>query len=363
MAVPNSEAVQWLPSGSTSAESRSGRIGPIILEAKQTGERSAGNPHAAFDEAGAGNVARPRSCDTSRRKSEPTGNTNFGLNRRASPLTTRLASKAASVMEMRTMILLKSVSMKSQQEIERHYFEQFRKASGLEAIPAYGDKPDVILHLDLKTGVEITNFYLRPGHDPASEQRQRKRRQDVVAEAQKRYRNTGGRWFELTIQFDNKRPIGSGRRAALIGELVGLARRIEDHPTGPVSPVLFEQSPELLTVWLNAQEYLDAVWSVSQVYTLDILSPQALSEIIREKEAKASGYQSCDAYIGFWSSSIGRIRPKIRRSLSALSLLCRTCSSGSFSTCPALTKSLRPSRKRPVKAEKLRLASLGDTGG
>ena len=41
MAVPNSEAVQWLPSGSTSAESRSGRIGPISLEAKQTGERSA----------------------------------------------------------------------------------------------------------------------------------------------------------------------------------------------------------------------------------------------------------------------------------------------------------------------------------
>ena len=57
MAVPNSEAVQWLPSGSTSAESRSSRIGPIILEVKQTGERSAGNPHAAFDEAGAGNVA------------------------------------------------------------------------------------------------------------------------------------------------------------------------------------------------------------------------------------------------------------------------------------------------------------------
>jgi hypothetical protein len=85
MAVSDSEAVRWLPSGSTSAESRSGRIGPIILEAKQTGERSAGNPHAAFDEAGAGNVARPRWCDTRRRKSEPTGNTNFGLNRRASP--------------------------------------------------------------------------------------------------------------------------------------------------------------------------------------------------------------------------------------------------------------------------------------
>ena len=44
-----------------------------------------GNPHAAFDEAGAGNVARPRWCDTRRRKSEPTGNTNFGLNLRVSP--------------------------------------------------------------------------------------------------------------------------------------------------------------------------------------------------------------------------------------------------------------------------------------
>jgi hypothetical protein len=84
MAVPNSEAVPRLPSGSTSAESRSGRVGPITLGAKQTGERSARNPHAAFDEAGAGNVARPRCCDTRNRKSETTGNTNFGLNRRAS---------------------------------------------------------------------------------------------------------------------------------------------------------------------------------------------------------------------------------------------------------------------------------------
>ena len=85
MAVSDSEAVRWLPSDLTSAESRSGRIGPIILEAKQTGERSAGNPHAAFDEAGAGNVVRPRWCDTRRRKSEPTGNTNIDLNRRVSP--------------------------------------------------------------------------------------------------------------------------------------------------------------------------------------------------------------------------------------------------------------------------------------
>src|SRR6516225_4298857 len=52
------------------AESRPGRIGPISLDAKQMGERSAGNPHAAFDVEGAGNVARSKL---------------FGLNRRASP--------------------------------------------------------------------------------------------------------------------------------------------------------------------------------------------------------------------------------------------------------------------------------------
>jgi hypothetical protein len=83
--------------------------------------------------------------------------------------------------------------MKSKQEIQRHYFEQFREASGLDAIPEYGDQPDVVLHLDRKIGVEITNFYLRPGHDKASVQRQRELRRDVVEEAQKRYRGVGGR--------------------------------------------------------------------------------------------------------------------------------------------------------------------------
>jgi len=44
----------------------------IDLDAKQTGERSAGNPHAAFDVAGTENVAWSRCCDTRRRKGEKT---------------------------------------------------------------------------------------------------------------------------------------------------------------------------------------------------------------------------------------------------------------------------------------------------
>ena len=85
VAVRNPATVQWLQDSPTAAESRPGRIGPISLGVKQTGERSAGNLHAAFDEAGAGNVARSRWCDTRRRKGETTGNTNFDLHRRASP--------------------------------------------------------------------------------------------------------------------------------------------------------------------------------------------------------------------------------------------------------------------------------------
>src|SRR6266702_4726508 len=85
MAVRKLEAVQQLPGSAVRAESRPGRIGPITLGAKQTGERRAGNPHAAFDEAGTGNVAWSRCCDTRRRKGEKTGNTNIDLNRRASP--------------------------------------------------------------------------------------------------------------------------------------------------------------------------------------------------------------------------------------------------------------------------------------
>jgi hypothetical protein len=68
------DAVQQLSGPAVRAESRPGRIGRINLGAKQTGERKAGNPHAAFDMAGTGNVAWSRCCDTRRRKGETIGN-------------------------------------------------------------------------------------------------------------------------------------------------------------------------------------------------------------------------------------------------------------------------------------------------
>ena len=68
-------AVQRLPGTCRSAKSPLGRIGPISRDTKQTGERSAGKPHAAFDVAGAGNVDHGRDAVT---LGQPKGRDNSG---------------------------------------------------------------------------------------------------------------------------------------------------------------------------------------------------------------------------------------------------------------------------------------------
>src|SRR5271166_5257098 len=61
------------------AESRPSRIGPISLGMKQMGARSAGNPHAACDVAGAGNVARSEMLRPRPARQSPTLPTPRGL--------------------------------------------------------------------------------------------------------------------------------------------------------------------------------------------------------------------------------------------------------------------------------------------
>ena len=57
MAIRDAGAVQWLPRPQPCVESVPGRIGLITLDAKHAGERNAGNPPVAFDEAGARHVS------------------------------------------------------------------------------------------------------------------------------------------------------------------------------------------------------------------------------------------------------------------------------------------------------------------
>ena len=64
------------------SESAPDANGHITLDAKQAGKRSAGNPHAAFDEAGAGNVTRGAGLRTN---AKAVGIATGPYRRRASP--------------------------------------------------------------------------------------------------------------------------------------------------------------------------------------------------------------------------------------------------------------------------------------
>jgi len=61
-------------------------------------------------------------------------------------------------------------TMKTNRDIERHYFEQFRGAYGLpNGAVEYADKPDVLLKGERTIGIEMTRFYLQPGGSPGRE--------------------------------------------------------------------------------------------------------------------------------------------------------------------------------------------------
>ena len=186
---------------------------------------------------------------------------------------------------------------KTSSDIECHYFELFRSAyPACAGAPSYGDKPDVILSGERKIGIEITNFFLQPGGDSESEQRQRPLRADVVSKAHKLYRATGGRAIELTFNFDSSSPISSRRQRKLPLELAELAKLADSRSSGPLERCIFSHIPELSFVYLNTQDYHEAEWRISSVYTVGWMSASALEQIVREKEIKSTEYEKCDGY-------------------------------------------------------------------
>ena len=68
------------------------------------------------------------------------------------------------------------------------------------------------------------------------------------------------------------------------------------NPTGQLKHELFEAIPELESVWLNANEYDNAKWRISQVHNVPMMSSSALKAIINDKGRKADQYRKCDAY-------------------------------------------------------------------
>jgi hypothetical protein len=153
---------------------------------------------------------------------------------------------------------------------ERYYFDLF----GLQvSLPpgqiSYGDKPDVIIEGDKIIGIEVTNFYLEDGANPASEQVQRALRADVLATAEGIYRGDGGT-VGVTLEFNKAIPIKTSRK-----EKSALARRISEvirtlsrtETGGEVYRHKYQNAvPELGFLHFHSPPYDDGKWRTQQSY-------------------------------------------------------------------------------------------------
>jgi len=183
----------------------------------------------------------------------------------------------------------------SNQEIEYHYFEMFRKDYELpQGSIIQSDKPDIIIDGGRKVGIEITNFYHEDGKLPESEKVQGKARESVVSQAQQLYLANDGKKIELSFAFEKASPIKDQKK--LSKAIADMVKSIDGSSSGNVSKAYFKHIPELHTVYLNAQEYDDLKWKNIQCYSGSIIPKDRLEQIIREKEEKSKKYQHCDAY-------------------------------------------------------------------
>jgi hypothetical protein len=180
-------------------------------------------------------------------------------------------------------------------QIEQYYFEQFRNDYPLpEGDIHFTDKPDVIVHSDSSLGIEITNLYIVPGFDPTCEQVQRRRRHQVLKQAQAAFLAGGGKRFELSVDFNPQKPIEKIK--PLSDALCSLAQKLSSAKTGAVSRQQFEHIKALRFVYLNANEYSDATWQNIQCFSVPTLSVDRLREVVDEKAGKLLEYQRCDRY-------------------------------------------------------------------
>lgn len=183
----------------------------------------------------------------------------------------------------------------SNQDIEKYYFEMFRKDYALPSgTVIYGDSPDVVINGERKIGVEITNFFHKSGTLLESEQIQGRWRKKVVSEAQRLYQKQNGRKFEISFGFDKSCPIRDQR--TLIDQLIHLAKQIQNLETGQIGRDCLKQIPELSFVYLNNQEYEDTKWRIVQVHNVPMLAMERLVDIVKDKEQRSQKYEKCDAY-------------------------------------------------------------------
>lgn len=192
----------------------------------------------------------------------------------------------------------KSRSAKANSEIERYYFERFRKVYDLPSgTVCYADKPDVLLKGERKTiGIEITRFYIDSNCEERSEQRQRPLREKIVSEAHQLYLEGGGKNISLMVGFNLDSPIKTNSKRNLTHNLFLFEKKYESQSTGDFYSCSFPDMPEINFIWLDSKTRSDCAWRCSQVYSFREMSSSRLKDIIADKELKAANYASCNSY-------------------------------------------------------------------
>jgi hypothetical protein len=183
----------------------------------------------------------------------------------------------------------------SSKEVEKYYFELFRKHYPLPAGEVeYCDRPDVIIHADTTTGVEITNFFLDDGSDSQSEQVQRNLRSKVVEAAQEIFEAGNPAKVSLCFGFDKSSPIRE--KENLAARLAKLATDVVARESGVIPKSDFQHIPELSFAYVRMGAGEGLPWQVMQLHQTQVTSMERLREIIRRKEIKSKAYKPCDEY-------------------------------------------------------------------
>jgi hypothetical protein len=144
-------------------------------------------------------------------------------------------------------------------------------------------------------GIEVTQFYLKTGDVPESEQRQRPLREAVIRSAQDLYRATSGN-IELSFAFNPTIPITTARRKVLSVEIANIAKGMDAQACstpGSICPA--STIPELENIFFTGDHWPDPYWRIFQVSTLATMSHTTLEAIVREKEIKSLQYKKCSA--------------------------------------------------------------------
>jgi hypothetical protein len=188
------------------------------------------------------------------------------------------------------------MAVKSNQEIERHYFELFRKVYPLpEGEIRYGDKPDIIIDGERRLGIEVTNFYRERGEAIESEQNQRRIRKVVLKKAQQKYIHKGGK-SEINFSFNKDHPIRDIQK--FTRKIVQKIFELEEASiTGAISAYYLTDIPEIGFIYINRNLFGNPQWRNDQSQIgFKTMSIDKLKQILRDKEKKLTKYEKCDAY-------------------------------------------------------------------